>query len=267
MKILAELNNAIQELEKQKNAMLLRIEKCGWKDNRGRKKIPEKRLPSDIDEFFTNKVIPAMAPLPINIGLEYQRWYSAARIILARNQPDRLEEFDQAYFKERTYEPGVKELCIKKHVTKEEQLQLMDLIAEQSDILSAVPSHLEFSIYDVELTAYSIMMDDELVAARHLLSKGFHRAAGALAGVVLERHLKNLLTKIVPPVKFRKNATLSPLNDLCKENIYDMVTWRKVQYLIELRNLCDHDKKRTPNSEEVSILIDGVTAVVKNQNE
>ncbi|MHB8793316.1 MAG: hypothetical protein ACYC6O_08275 [Thermoleophilia bacterium] len=266
MKILSELKNAIAELEEQKNAMLSHIEKSGWKDNRGRKKIPEKRLPIEINEFFTAKVIPAKAPLPKNIGAEYQRWYSAARIILARNQPDRLEEFDQAYFKERTFESGIKELCLKKHVTKEQQLNLMDLIAEQWDILAAVPSHLEFSIYDVELTAYSILMDDELVAARHLLSKGFHRAAGALAGVVLERHLKNLLTKVVPPVKFRKNITLSPLNDLCKENIYDMVTWRKVQYLIELRNLCDHDKKRPPKAEEVDILIDGVAAVLKNQN-
>ncbi|MHB1391248.1 MAG: hypothetical protein ACYCXF_08495 [Thermoleophilia bacterium] len=266
MKILAELDKAIKELEKLKNAILSGIEKSCWKDNRGRKKMPEKRLPYEIDEIFTTTVIPAKAPLPKNIGAEYQRWYSAARIVLARNQPGRLEEFDQAYFKERTYEPGIKELCLKKHVTKEEQFQLMDLIAEQWDILAAVLTHLEFSIYDVELTAYSIMMDDELLAARHLSSKGFYRSAGALAGVVLERHLKNLLTKIVPPVKFRKNTTLSPLNDLCKENIYDMVTWRKVQYLIELRNLCDHDKKRSPKSEEVNTLIEGVEALIKNQN-
>jgi hypothetical protein len=142
----------------------------------------------------------------------------------------------------------------------------MDLIQNQFDILAAVPSHLRFSIYDVELEAYSVLMDDELDAAQHLLSKGFLRPAGVLAGVILERHLKNLLRKHTPPIKYRKNATLSSLNDLCKETVYDLVTWRRVQHLTDLRNLCAHDKTREPSKDEVSELIDGVSAILKTHN-
>ena len=82
-------------------------------------------------------------------------------------------------------------------------------------------------------------MDDEVQAARHLLSRGFLRSAGALVGVVLERHLKTLLRKHTLPIRYPKKAGLSKLNDLCKDTIYDLVTWRKVQHLTDLRNLCE----------------------------
>lgn len=72
-----------------------------------------------------------------------------------------------------------------------------------------------------------------------------------------------LLTKHSPPIKYGKNDALSKLNDLCKESIYDIPTWRKVQFLTDLRNLCDHDKGREPKNEEVSDLIDGVSAMLR----
>ena len=92
------------------------------------------------------------------------------------------------------------------------------------------------------------------------------RPAGVLAGVVLERHLKNLLRKHTPPIKYTKNATLSSLNGLCKDTVYDLVTWRRVQHLTDLRNLCAHDKTREPSKNEVEELVDGVSAVLKTHN-
>jgi len=205
------------------------------------------------------KVIPEKSPLPPDVGRIYQQWYSAARVILAKNQPDRLAEFDEAY-------SAIQQMIQRRYVMKDEQFRLMDLINAQFDILAAVPSHLRFSIYDIELEAYSVLMDDELEAARHLLSKGFSRPAGVLAGVILERHLKNLLRKHTPPIKYRKNATLSSLNDLCKSAVYDLVTWRKVQHLTDLRNLCAHDKTREPTKDEVTELIGGVSAILRTYN-
>lgn len=268
--MLAQLENAIQELKAQKDQLLKEIEASGWKDDRPTKRIPEKREETStwggelLDTIVT--VTPEQSPLPRDAALIYQQWYSAARTILAKNQPSRLTEFDGAYSSSgKGASPGVKQLIEGKYVTKPDQFRLMDLVNTQFEMLAAVPAHLRFSIYDIELTAYSILMDDEIAAARHLLSRGFLRSAGAIAGVVLERHLKNLLRKHTPPIKYTDKATLGQLNQLCKETVYDNITWSKVEHLTRLRNLCDHDKDREPSKDEARELIDGVSTIVKTQ--
>jgi hypothetical protein len=241
--MLAKLEKAIQELEIQKQELLDEIQEYGWKDDRPNERIPEKRvaaLAEILDGLDGDKVFPAESPLPPNTGRTYQQWYSAARVILAKNQPDRLTEFDEAY-------SSIQQMLRGRYITKDEQFGLMDLMNVQFNILAAVPSHL-------------------IEAARHLLSKGFLRPAGVLAGVILERHLKNLLRKHTPPIKYRKNATLSSINDLCKEAVYDLVTWRKVQHLTDLRNLCAHDKTREPTKDGVTELVDGVSAILRTHN-
>jgi hypothetical protein len=268
MVMLTDLQKAIKELGVNKKKLIDEVQNFGWKDDRPNERIPETRLPDfDLERAFKGDLVPEKSPLPPNFGLNYQRWYSSARTILAKNQPSRLEEFDEAYSStKKGSNDGIKQLQESKYVTKEEQFRLMDLINSQFEILHAVPDHLEFSMYDIELTAYSILMDDEIEAARHLMSKGFLRAAGALVGVVLERHLKNLLRKHSPPIKYNDKAALAKLNDLCKESIYDAVTWRKVQHLTDLRNLCDHDKAREPSKDEVAEFMNGVSSIIKSHS-
>ena len=266
MTMLAKLQEAIQQLETRKNEMLDLIQESGWKDDRPRDRIPELREDSWLQQIdtFGDKVIPEQSPLPPHLAGLYQRWYSAVRAILARNQPDRLSEFDHAYAP--IVEDGIRRLLEKRYLTRSEQFRLMDLIGAQFDILAAVPEHLRFSVFDIELEAYSVLMDDEIAAARYLLKRGFLRPAGVLAGVTLERHLKNLLRKHSAPIKYRKNSALATLNDLCKANVYDLVTWRKIQHLSDLRNLCAHDKTREPTNEQVTELIDGVSGVLRSQS-
>jgi hypothetical protein len=186
MNMLAKLEKAIQELEAQKEELLYEIQERGWKDDRTTEKIPEERVPAFAVLLDEEKVIPEKSPLPPDVGRIYQQWYSAARVILAKNQPDRLAEFDEAY-------SAIQQMIQRRYVMKDEQFRLMDLINAQFDILTAVPSHLRFSMYDIELEAYSVLMDDEIEAVRHLLSKGFSRPAGVLAGVILERHLRDIV--------------------------------------------------------------------------
>jgi len=40
-------------------------------------------------------------------------------------------------------------------------------------------------------------------------------------------------------------------------------TWRFIQHLSDLRNLCDHNKDREPTKDEVNELIVGVTKITK----
>ncbi|MFH1738157.1 MAG: hypothetical protein ABIH23_04055 [bacterium] len=258
MTMLAALKKAISDLELQKNDLLANIEKSGWKDDRPTGRIPEETKPSWHTDPFPEEVrTPERSPLPSDAGRIYQQWYSAGLVIIEKNQPNRVSEFIGVY------KTGIKQFLENKHITKDDQFRLMDLINAQFEILAAVPSHLEYSMYDVELTVYSVLMDDEIAAARYLLKNGFLRPAGALAGVILERHLKTLLRKHTPPIKCPEKAALSRVNDLCKETVYDVATWRKVQLLTDLRNHCDHDKNREPTKDELTELINGVSAILR----
>jgi hypothetical protein len=90
------------------------------------------------------------------------------------------------------------------------------------------------------------------------------RAAGALAGVVLERHLQRVAANRQVKVA-KKNPTIADLNDpLRSAGVYDVPTWRKIQHLADLRNLCSHQKDREPTADEVADLIAGVKSVVSN---
>ncbi|CAD6493542.1 MAG: hypothetical protein LAKADJCE_00536 [Candidatus Argoarchaeum ethanivorans] len=59
-----------------------------------------------------------------------------------------------------------------------------------------------------------------------------------------------------PKLKYPKNAAISKLNNILKDsNLLDISDWRKIQYLGDIRNKCNHDKKVEPKKEEVADLI------------
>ena len=84
-----------------------------------------------------------------------------------------------------------------------------------------------------------------------------------MAGVVLEGHLsavcENHAIKII-----KKNPCIGDYNDKLKaDGIYDTPTWRTIQQLGDIRNLCGHKRDREPTKDEVEALISGVERVIK----
>lgn len=62
----------------------------------------------------------------------------------------------------------------------------------------------------------------------------------------------------------KKHPTISDLNDLLKNyDVLDIPTWRLIQRLGDLRNLCGHNRQREPNEAEVLELIEGVLKITK----
>ena len=110
---------------------------------------------------------------------------------------------------------------------------------------------------------FAELQDSELSAAAQLKKINL-RAAGALAGVVLERHLQRVnVNHNAAPNK--KNPTIAYLNDPLKQaGVYDVPTWRKIQLLADIRNICSHQKNVDPTSDQVDELIAGVNSVIKS---
>jgi hypothetical protein len=75
--------------------------------------------------------------------------------------------------------------------------------------------------------------------------------------------LKLLCDRHQPPIKYSAKATISPLNDLLKDaGVYDQKVWRKVQYLGDIRNLCDHAGTAEPKRDDIEDLIAQVKKLV-----
>jgi hypothetical protein len=134
---------------------------------------------------------------------------------------------------------------------------------QQLSILKSVARRFESSLFDIRQLVQADLFDSELDASSELLKNKFVRAAGALAGVVLEKHLAQVCQNRTIKVS-KKNPGIADLNELLRTNtVVDKPQWRFIQHLADIRNLCDHDKKTEPTAAQVDDLIKGVQKVTK----
>lgn len=213
----------------------------------------------------------------ISFGTKYQRWYSRAYKVVQSLAPERLAEFSSYYLidpKRKISDAGnyviqdyIKGIGARMDHYKQPLWDANNVIAirflNQVQILSSLSSRIDSVLQDVTGHLFAELQDSELSAAAQLKKVNL-RAAGALAGVVLERHLQRVaVNHNTAPTK--KNPTISDLNDpLKKAGVYDVPTWRKIQLLADIRNICSHQKSVEPTAEQVDELISGVNFVVKS---
>lgn len=208
----------------------------------------------------------------------YQAWYTESVSVIRQLIPERLAEFQELYKGDgkrkttdlQTYHiqdwlNGVRANIVRGTTDKVfNDLAIVTMrFNTQTSIVKAVQGRFESSLFDIQQLVRADLFDSELDAARELSKNGFHRAAGAVAGVVLEKHLGQVVVNHTIVMK-KKHPTISDFNDLLKNvNVLDVPAWRNVQRLGDLRNLCDHNKHRDPTKEEINELINGVEKLTK----
>lgn len=206
---------------------------------------------------------------------DYQAWYSEAKVVIKQLLPDRLSDFERHYEK-----PKPRKELTKENYRIADYLQGLSVtrssgtvvgtedsaiphFEQQLAILKAVSSRFESSLFDIRQLVQADLFDSELEAARELIKHGFLRGAGAIAGVVLEKHLAQVTDNHNITIR-KKHPTISDFNDLLKNGeVLDVPSWRQIQMLGDIRNLCDHNKDREPTEEEVLELVDGVEKFTK----
>ena len=204
---------------------------------------------------------------------EYEKWYSISMQVIKQVIPDRLDDFKRQYRDEKrkstdylTY--GVADYMIGLRSTRGYEV-LVDSTAavpkfqQQLNILKSAQTRMESSLYDMAEILQADLFDDELESAKELNIKGFVRGAGAIAGVVLEKHLGHVCLKHGLKTR-KKHPTINDYNQMLKDSdVIDTPTWRFIQHLGDLRNLCDHNKDREPDKDDVNELIAGVSKITK----
>lgn len=203
----------------------------------------------------------------------YEKWYSMAMQVVKQLLPDRYEDFVRQYRNDKRKETDSLTYTISDYLlgivatrgvhTVVDTKAGVPKFEQQLNILQSARERFERAIFDIRQILQADMFDDELDAARELLKKGFGRAAGALAGVVIERHLCEICENHKISIK-KQNPTINDYNEALKNaETVDVATWRFVQHLGDLRNLCSHKKDREPKAEEIEELIAGTAKVTK----
>jgi len=207
-------------------------------------------------------------------GGSYQNWYSEAHAVVKQLLPDRLDDFTRYY----AIPKGRKEV-VATNYTIEDYLQgvrvrrggevvadataAIPRFSQQLAILKSAEGRFQSSLFDIKQLVQADLMDSEIESARLLKKNGFLRAAGAVAGVVIEKHLAQVCQNH-DVTTTKKHPTIADLNDALKnKEVIETPQWRGIQHLADLRNLCDHNKEREPKPDEIDDLIDGTEKLIK----
>lgn len=210
----------------------------------------------------------------------YQNWYTRAVKLVALLGKDRLDEFrsyylinpdrsrvDSSTYVIQDYVSGfilpIPTLGSVRTGTSFHQIPVIkSKFATQVGIAKSLSSRIDSVLSDVEGHLFMELQDDELKVASQLVEINL-RAAGAVAGVVLERHLQRAAINHGIIIE-KKEPTISYLNDpLKRDGVYDLPTWRQIQVLGDIRNLCVHNKEREPTEDEVKKLIKETDIIIK----
>lgn len=246
----------------------LLLEALSFTCNPERYKIEAKKVLREEAKQFLNR-------LPSFIET-YQSWYSESLAVIKIVLPDRINDFVRLYDKPKVrkeitcanyvIEDCLQGLQVRRGFSGEKVVgpdAAIPLFKQQLSILKSVEKIFESSLFDIKQLVQADLFDSELDAARELNESGFHRGAGAMAGVILEAHLSQVCEnrKIIVS---KKNPSINDFNQILKNNnVIETSHWRFIQHLVDLRNLCDHDKQRGPKKEEIEELINGVEKITK----
>jgi hypothetical protein len=232
---------------------------------------------ADMLELYKDKanVQEALKKLP-KFNVAYEAWYSECLALLKQLLPDRFQDFKEHFEapknrKEITYatyriQDALKGLCVTRSPYNEvivDHKAAVPHLRQQAAILRAAEKRFDSSLFEIRQLVQADLFDSEIGAARELLKNKFLRAAGAIAGVVLEKHLRQVCDDHGIKIS-KKNPSLGDLNELLKaSSVIDVPQWRFTSMLADIRNLCDHDKQKEPTPQQVNDLIDGTDKVLK----
>ena len=202
----------------------------------------------------------------------YNHWYSEAVTLVKQLLPDRHNDFVRLYERPRTRKTldaetyRIEDACQGLRTTRLGEVlasvqTAAPLLEQQIAIVESIKRRFDSSLFDIKQLVQADLYDSELDTSRALLKSGFARAAGAIAGVVLEGHLKEVRDK---HDLSKKLSTISPIIDALKAaNIIELSQQRQIQFLGDIRNKCGHKNSSDPTIEEVTDLINGVDKVIK----
>ena len=204
---------------------------------------------------------------------EYDNWYTISSNIINQFIPNRYAEFKDLHKYTQNDIVGLTptnysisdfwlEITIFGKISKVNRNVFLAKLSKQIGILNSVLVLLESSVNQVKTLLRKELYISEIDACKELINVNHLRAAGVIAGVVIEKHLYNIASNN-PSITIPNKPTLAPLNELLKSNnIIDIVTWRNIQRLADIRNICAHNTGVEPTKLQVEDLIESTEKLI-----
>lgn len=262
----ADLEKLVEESGRLELALLVKVH--------GAEEVSQ-AIKKDADEAERKKMVTGFKKLP-SFSVSYESWYSECLALIRQVLPDRLVDFKEHFEvpknrKDITYasyriQDALTGLRVTRppydHVVVDDKAAISHF-QQQMAILKAAQKRFESSLFEIRQLVQADLFDSEIESARHLLKNKFFRAAGAVAGVVLEKHLLQVCDDHKVKV-LKKHPGINDLNQLLKDaGVIDVPQWRLITLLGDIRNICDHNKQKEPTEQQVTDLIDGTDKVLK----
>ena len=226
-----------------------------------------------VKELGEKRAVEFLEKLP-DFRSEYQSWYSEALVLIKQVLPDRYNDFSSYYEYPRVRKGiTVTNYMIRDYLQGFEVARGSTVIVnastaipafvQQLHIVKAAKETLDSALINLTSILQADLFDSEIDSARELAKLGFLRAAGAMCGVVIEKHLNQVCAKHSITIK-KKKPTISDFNQKLKdESIISIPQWRFIQHLSDIRNNCDHARDKEPEGIEVDDLVSGTDKVLK----
>ena len=213
-----------------------------------------------------------------NFNEVYEAWYSESLAVIRQILPDRLQDFKDHFevsknrkvaditYSSYRIQDALKGLRVTRPPYGEvivDHKAAVPHFKQQVAILKAAERRFESSLFEIRQLVQADLFDSEIATARELFKNKFLRAAGAISGVVLEKHLTQVC--LDHDIKLAKlNPGIGDLNEALKsKSIIDVPQWRFISMLADIRNICDHVRGREPSDQQIDDLIGGVDRILK----
>ena len=180
--------------------------------------------------------------------VQYETWYSMSFVLLQQVLPQRVNDFQKCY-----------EYLTKMKFTLEGFAgHPRTSFQRQVGIIKSAREQFDSFLSDIKQDVFNFELDE----AQELNNQGSYRGAGILAGVVLERYLKQICQNHSIIVK--RKPSIKEFTQLLEDNgIIDDDELKRIKNLGTLRDNCAHPTKTEPTKEKVAELIAGVNKTIK----
>lgn len=221
-------------------------------------------------EYYWDSLKPELKIAQRKAMRAYMRWYSLSYELVKNYLPEMVSEFNSYYKAEESQGKksgshlGIVDYLKLRYRPFPNNISTMtesfiDTFEAQLDVLLIVPDIAEIRESSLRKLITADIANTEVEQAEILFVNGFHRAAGSIAGVALELHLKTLCD--INGLSYPLKATIQPLLQvLQKGNILDITEIKHIEYLASIRNKCSHPKDIS--EAEVQSLIEGVKKII-----
>lgn len=195
---------------------------------------------------------------------KYQKFFSAGLHFVKEFLPEKEDEFKQCY-EDKTYKhpQGMMDFFqLRRFQYSDDKKIIIGEFLDQFEIQRSILTSIPFVAKIKEMALREIISADFInreIEEAEFLFKNHPRAAGALAGVALEKHLRVLCEKY--QIDYLPKDTIEPLvQRLYTKGKLEISQMKNIQHLASIRNKCDHPED--VKNREIEELIEKVKRLV-----